>query len=153
MIVEAKLMHMDILVGDNPDRDGHAKADHTLDLMFVGHGKNYFGGSAREIGMTLNVQVPRFLVKDYQLGEGFDISLSRENRVFQFDPELSEEMRKADPYELGAERTVNAAMTNDRKAARQAFKEAVFMTLRIRMQDPEFREQMRRDLAIADARK
>lgn len=149
MIVEAKLMHMDVTLGEET-----ARGDHTLRLMFAGVGKSFFGGTTREIGMTLTVDAPRFLVKDYQLGEGFDICLTRENRVFQFDPELSEELRKADPYTLGAEKTVNAAMApaNNRKATREAFKDAFRMALRIRLQDPEFREQMRRDLDVADRR-
>lgn len=149
MNVEGKLMHMDVMV-DKED---------IVDLMFVGVEKRGHGDRVREIGMTLNLQVPREFVKDYKLGEKFDIHLGRYEREYQLDPTLDPELQKTDPYLLGGEKMHNVLIMQSmhgegdrKKVQRQAFKESFFMALKIRMQDPEFRDTMLREIEIANQR-
>lgn len=149
MNVEGKLMHMDVMV----DKDD------VIDLMFVGVEKRGQGDRVREIGMTLNLQVPREFVKDYKLGEKFDIHLGRVSREYQLDPTLDPELQNTDPYLLGGQKMHNVLVMQSmqgegdhKRVQRQAFKEAFFMALKIRMQDPEFRDTMLREIEIANQR-
>ena len=146
MNVEAKLMHMDMVLGDK---------DH-VELMFAGVEGH---GTDRQTEMTVTLRVARERVKDYKLGDLFDLHVSRVTREYQEDPGLDPELRKADPYLLGGERMHNVLIMQSmqgegdrKKVQRQAFKESFYMTLKIRMQDPEFREAMLRDIEIANKR-
>lgn len=146
MNVEAKLMHMDMVLGDK---------DH-VELMFVGiEGE----GSERQTEMTTTLRVSRERVKDFKLGDKFDLHVGRVTRDFQHDPALNPEFQNADPYLLGGERMHNVLIMQSmqgegdrKKVQRQAFKESFYMALKIRMQDPEFREAMARDIEIANKR-
>jgi len=98
-------------------------------------------------------------VKNFKLGDEFDLHVSQVSREYQLDPTLDPELRNTDPYLLGGERMHNVLIMQsmqgegDRKRVqRQAFKESFFMALKIRMQDPEFRETMKRDIEIAESR-
>jgi hypothetical protein len=149
MNVEAKLMHMDVCI-DKED---------VVELMVVGVEKRGHGDRVREIGMTLTVQVPREFVKDYKLGEKFDIYLGRSDREYQLDPTLNPELQNTDPYLLGGEKMHNVLIMQSmqgegdrKKVQRQAFKESFFLALKIRLQDPEFRETMLRDIEAVERR-
>lgn len=67
MKVKAKIMGIEAGLNDE---------DH-LDLSFVGISKQHFGGNDREIAMSLRVQVPRALVRDYTIGDSYEITLER----------------------------------------------------------------------------
>jgi hypothetical protein len=67
MKVRAKIMGVDFTVGD----------EDTLEIQLVGIGKHHTAGSEREVDMALRVRVPRAAVKDFALGDFFDITLDR----------------------------------------------------------------------------
>jgi len=146
MNLTAKLMHMDMVLGDK---------DH-VELMFAGVEGH---GTDRQTEMTTTLRISRERVKNFKLGDEFDLHVSQVSREYQLDPTLDPELRNTDPYLLGGERMHNVLIMQsmqgegDRKRVqRQAFKESFFMALKIRMQDPEFRETMKRDIEIAESR-
>jgi len=65
MKVKAKIMGIDISL----------KGEDTLELQLVGIGKQHVGGSEREVSMVLRVEAARALVKDFALGDVFEITL------------------------------------------------------------------------------
>lgn len=149
MNVEGKIMNMDCLV----DKDDCVR------VMVVGVEKRGHGDRVREIGMTLTIDTPREFVKDYKLGDKFDIFVGQSDRERQLDPTLSPELQNADPYLLGGEKMHNVLIMQSmqgegdrKKVQRQAFKESFFLALKIRLQDPEFRETMLRDIETIEKR-
>lgn len=149
MNVEGKIMNMDCLV----------EKEDCVRLMVVGVEPRGHGDRVREIGMTLTLDTPREFVKDYKLGDKFDIYLSPSNRERDLDPTLNPELQNADPYLLGGERMHNVLIMQSmqgegdrKKVQRQAFKESFFLALKIRLQDPEFRETLLRDIEAVEKR-
>lgn len=144
MNVPGKLMSMDFMVGGNADAGGH-----DLDLHFAGHAKEFVGGSQQQYTMTLHLQAPRGLVKDFRLGDDFRIDLSHEQRPIQLDLTIPAALREADAYLLFGQQIRNVVLLkDDPKDLRAVCKEAFFTMLKIRLQDPEFRATMRRDMEL-----
>jgi hypothetical protein len=125
-----------------------APATETLNLVFEGVGKQFRGGANAEFKMGLSFFGPRAMVKDYVIGDSFDVGLSSMEAGDRFLG-IEKGVEDVDPYQNGAERVIAAG--DGGKAGRSAFKEAFLAALMIRLKDSEFRDWLRVQLEHEDS--